>query len=161
MYAVSSIQPKDRALSGAIIPGQSEPGSNDNEEVVLCIPQSSSITGASSSDHLVSYPGHLSGRSLTPHPPCRGTVGVFYSPADWANVVWKTSQERWTMRTDGARETGKSVLAVRLDDHDSVLICLKNNSCVSHLIYSGHLGWCNGKQGRRITFSFSVSNGCP
>ena len=42
----SSIQPIDRALSGATIPGQSGPGSNVNEGV-LRIPQSSSITGTS------------------------------------------------------------------------------------------------------------------
>ena len=53
----SSIQPIDRALSGASIPGQSGPGSDDNEEV-LHIPQSSSITGTSPPDCLVSYPGH-------------------------------------------------------------------------------------------------------
>ena len=39
--------------SGANIPGQSEPGSDGNEEV-LHIPQSSSMT----EDCLVSYPGH-------------------------------------------------------------------------------------------------------
>ena len=36
----------DRALSGATIPDQSGPGSNDNEGV-LRIPQSPSITGTS------------------------------------------------------------------------------------------------------------------
>ena len=56
----SSIQPIDRALSGATIPGQSEPGSNGNEEV-FCIPQNSSITGTSLSDCFVSYPGHSLG----------------------------------------------------------------------------------------------------
>ena len=54
----SSISPIDRTLSGATTPGQSGPGSNSNEGV-LCIPQSSSITGVSLSDCLVSYPGHL------------------------------------------------------------------------------------------------------
>ena len=39
----SSIQPIDRALSGATIPDQSGPGSNGNEEV-LYIPQSPNIT---------------------------------------------------------------------------------------------------------------------
>ena len=41
-------------LSGATTPGQSEPGSNDNEGI-LRIPQSSSITGTSPSDCLASY----------------------------------------------------------------------------------------------------------
>ena len=47
----------DRVLSGASTPGQSGPGSNGTEEV-LHIPRSSSITGTSPSDCLVSYPGH-------------------------------------------------------------------------------------------------------
>ena len=71
----SSIEPIDRALSGATILGQSGPGSNGNEGV-LRILQSLSITGASPSDCLVSYPGHSFGEVL---PFCRGTVGVFYS----------------------------------------------------------------------------------
>ena len=50
----------DRALSGATTLGHSGPGSDDNEGV-LHIPQSSSITGTSPSDCLVSYPGHSSG----------------------------------------------------------------------------------------------------
>ena len=51
----SSFGSIDRSLSGAITPGQSGHGSDDNEEV-LHIPQS--ITGASLSDCLVSYLGH-------------------------------------------------------------------------------------------------------
>ena len=54
----SSIWPIDRTLSGAASPAQSGPGSDGNE-TVLYIPQSSSITGDSPSDCLVSYPGHL------------------------------------------------------------------------------------------------------
>ena len=50
----SSIWPLDRTLSGATSPSQSEPGSDGNEGV-LRIPQSSSITGNSLSDCLVSY----------------------------------------------------------------------------------------------------------
>ena len=57
-YPHSTIWPIDRTLSGATTPGQSGPRSNGNEEVVH-IPQSSSITGASPSDCLVSYLGHL------------------------------------------------------------------------------------------------------
>ena len=49
-------------------PGQSGHGSNGNKRV-LHIPQSSSITGASPSDCLVSYPGHSLG-SLTPMQRC-------------------------------------------------------------------------------------------
>ena len=50
----SSIWSIDRTPSSADTPGQSVPGSDDSEEV-LRIPQSSSITGASPSDCLVSY----------------------------------------------------------------------------------------------------------
>ena len=45
----SSIWPIDKTLSDATTPVESEPGSNDNEGV-LRIPQSPSITGASPSD---------------------------------------------------------------------------------------------------------------
>ena len=45
-------------LSGATTPGENRPGSDSNEGV-LRIPQSSSITGTSPSDCLVSYLGHL------------------------------------------------------------------------------------------------------
>ena len=53
----SSIWPIDRTLSSAITLGQSGPGSDDSEGL-FHIPQSSSITGTSPSDCLVSYPGH-------------------------------------------------------------------------------------------------------
>ena len=46
----------DRTISGAKTPCQSGPGSDGNGGV-LRIPQSPSITGASPSDCLVSYPG--------------------------------------------------------------------------------------------------------
>ena len=65
---VSSSSPIDRALSGATTPGQSAPGSDGNEWM-LHIPQSSTITGTSPSDCLVSYPGH-SGGGLTPLQRC-------------------------------------------------------------------------------------------
>ena len=59
------IWPINKTLSGATTPNQSEPGSNGNEGT-LHIPQSSSITRASLSDCLVSYPGHsLRGGSYT------------------------------------------------------------------------------------------------
>ena len=52
----SSIWPIDRTLPGANTLGQSRPGSNDNEGV-LRISQIS-MTGASPSDGLMSYPGN-------------------------------------------------------------------------------------------------------
>ena len=51
----SSIWPIDRNLSGATTLAKSGLGCDGNEEV-LYIPQSSSITGASPSDCLMSYP---------------------------------------------------------------------------------------------------------
>ena len=72
---ISSIKLIDRALSNATIPSRSGPGSNDNEGV-LCIPQSPSITGTALSDCLVSHLVHSLGGVL---PLCRDAVGVFYS----------------------------------------------------------------------------------
>ena len=69
---LSFIWPIDRTLSGATTPGQSGPGSDGNEGV-LRIPQSSSITEASPSDYLVSYPRQ----------------SVYWAvPADWAIVLF-------------------------------------------------------------------------
>ena len=74
----SSVWPIDRTLSGATTPGQSETGSDGNEGV-LHIPQSSSITGASS-DCLVSYPRH----SLKVFYPSAEMYSVYFTaPADW------------------------------------------------------------------------------
>ena len=75
----SSTWPIDRTLSGAITPGQSGPGSNANEGV-FCIPQSSSTTGASPSDCLVSYLGHSLGKSYL-----FAEMQLVYStaPANW------------------------------------------------------------------------------
>ena len=58
-------------------PGQRGPESNSNERV-LYTPQISR-TGASPSDSLVSYPGHLLGGEFLPF--CRDTVDVFFSPS--------------------------------------------------------------------------------
>ena len=61
----SSIWVIDRTLSGTTTPGQSGPGSDDNEEGLRILPNSS-ITGASPSDCLKSYTGHslAGGQSL-------------------------------------------------------------------------------------------------
>ena len=67
-------------LSGATTPGQSGPGSNGNKGV-LHIPQSSSSTGASPSDCLVSYPGHSLGES---YPSVEMQSVYSTAPADWA-----------------------------------------------------------------------------
>ena len=60
----SSIRPLDRALSDDTTPGLSGRGSDGNKEV-LHIPQSSSITGASLSDGLVSYIEHSLGEPFS------------------------------------------------------------------------------------------------
>ena len=77
--------------SGATNPSQSGPGSNGNEGV-LCIPQSSSITGASPSDRLALYWGHSLGWVL---PLCRGVFGVFYSPSRLSNLISKRIIFKW------------------------------------------------------------------
>ena len=65
-----------RTLSRATTPTLSRHESNGRG--VLCIPQSSSLTGASPSNCLMSYPGHLLGGVL---PLCRDAVSVFYFPS--------------------------------------------------------------------------------
>ena len=57
--------PIDRTLSGATTLGQSGPGSNGIEGV-LSVLQSSSITGASPSDYLISYARHLLREGVLP-----------------------------------------------------------------------------------------------
>ena len=84
----SSIWPIDRTLSDITTPGLSGPGSDGNEGVVH-IPQSSSITGTSPSDYLVSYPGHSLrwGVLLL----CRGQSVYSTAPPNWARfglVLW-------------------------------------------------------------------------
>ena len=60
----------------ATTPSQSWPVSNNNEEVLHIL--QNSRTGASPSDCLVLYPGHLLGVVLSL---CRDVVSVFYSPS--------------------------------------------------------------------------------
>ena len=68
--------------SGATILGQNRPG-NDGNKGVLWIPQSSSITEASPSDCLVSYPGH----SLAESYPYVEIQGVYTAaPVNWASL---------------------------------------------------------------------------
>ena len=65
----------------ATTPGQSGRGSDDDEGV-LYIPQSSSITGASPSDCLLSYPEHSFGES---YPSAEMQSVYSTAPADWAS----------------------------------------------------------------------------
>ena len=76
----SFIWPINRTLLSATTPDSSGPGSNGNKGV-LCIPQSSSITGPSRSDCLVSYLGHLLEESYFSAE--RQSV-YSTAPADWA-----------------------------------------------------------------------------
>ena len=77
----SSIWPMDRTLLDVTTPGQSGSG-NDGNEGVLCIPQSSSITEASLSDCLVSYPRHSLWVGSCPS--SEKQSAYFTAPADWA-----------------------------------------------------------------------------
>ena len=72
----SSFRLIDRTLSGATTLGQSGSGSD-----VLCIPQSLSITGASPSDCVVSYSGHL----LESYPSAEKQLVYSTAPANWAS----------------------------------------------------------------------------
>ena len=78
----SSIWPISR--TGDNSPGHCEPGSNDNEGILL-IPQRSSITGASPSDCLMSYLGH----SLWGGSNSSADMQSLYStaPSDWTSIV--------------------------------------------------------------------------
>ena len=73
---LSSIWSIDRTLSGPTTPSQNRPGRDDNERV-LCIPQISSITEASSSNSLMSF----TGSSLSYHYAEMQSV-YFAAPAD-------------------------------------------------------------------------------
>ena len=79
----SSICPIDRILSGATTPGQNGFRGVGNEEV-LCIPQSSSITGATTSDGFMSYPGHTFG--VGSYSSAEMQLVYFTTPTNWAVV---------------------------------------------------------------------------
>ena len=83
-----------KTLSGASTSVQSGPGSDGND-VVLRITQSSSITEASLSDCLMSYPRH-SFRELYPSLEMQSVYST--APADWAK------EEEWGVeKNDGLR----------------------------------------------------------
>ena len=86
---VSSIRLKDRILSGATIPGQSRHESNVREGI-FHIPPNSSITGASSLNGLVSYPGHSFGRGSYPSAEMQSVYCT--APADWVSFFLMLSQ---------------------------------------------------------------------
>ena len=85
----SSIWAINRTLSGATTPGQSRSGSDSNEWV-LCIPQSSSITGASPSGCLVSYIQDTccgSGLGLTPLQRCSQSILQPQPTGQWTELT--------------------------------------------------------------------------
>ena len=82
----SSSWPIDRTLSRATTPYQSGPG-NDVNERVLRFPQSSSITGATPLDCLMSYLGLSLGESY----PSAEIHSVYSTaPADWAGKTFNS-----------------------------------------------------------------------
>ena len=78
----SSLWPINRTLLDATTPGHCGSRSDSNKGV-LRIPQSSSITGASPSDCLISYPGHSLGEC---YPSAELQSMYFTVPADWPLV---------------------------------------------------------------------------
>ena len=91
----SSIWSIERTLSGATTPGKSGPGSDGNERV-LCIPQSSSTTGISSSDCLVSYPEHSLGEGK-PYPSAKVlSTHKLRLTCCWSMLVIGSVSARWT-----------------------------------------------------------------
>ena len=80
--------PIDRILSGATTPGQNEPGSDDNE-VLLCIPQNTSISGASKSDNIIRRVISYAGHSLRGSYPSAEMQSVYSTaPAKLAGGPW-------------------------------------------------------------------------
>ena len=117
----------DTTLSVATISGKSGPESNDNEGV-LCISQSSSITGTLPSDCLVSYPGHLlqesypsaemqSVYSTAPADETRTQQKLtFISSLQTLNAIQRTYPEYSLIGRDDKKESKESILLAHLDD---------------------------------------------
>ena len=99
MYTVCSIWPFVSTLSVASTPGQSDPGINGSEEV-LHITQIFRV-GASLSDSLIPYPGHLyvGGVSLF----CRDAIGIFFSPRRLRSVQTKERSNEKENKQAGKR----------------------------------------------------------
>ena len=111
----SSIWLIDRTLSDAITLSQSGHRGNGNKGE-LCISQSSSITEASPSHCLMSYPEHSLGKSYH-----SAEIQFVYSTgqADWAmDVVLRTGQEQWPIAMDGELQSRESVLSACFVDEE-------------------------------------------
>ena len=92
----SSIGPIDRTLSGATTHAKCGPG-NDCNEGVLHIPQSSSITGTSPSDCLVSFSGH-------------SLVGWGSYPSTEKKSFYSTDPVAWARKREKEKEWNKKKL---------------------------------------------------
>ena len=77
----------DRILSGGTTLGQSGPGINGNEGV-LCFPQSSTITGVSLSDLLMSWTRHSLEVGGGSYPSSEMQMVYSTAPADWSVQLW-------------------------------------------------------------------------
>ena len=114
----------DRTLSDATTPGQSGPESNVNEGV-LRISQSSSITGASPSYSLVSYPEHSLDRSYL-----SAELLYVYStvPADCATGhslggvegSYSTAEMQWVYSTTPDRCSGNILTVCKWMNRDQL-----------------------------------------
>ena len=107
----SSIWPADRTRSHATNTGYGRTGNDDNKGV-LRIPQSSSISGASQSDCLVSYLGHSLGKS---YPSAEMLLVYSTAPADGAKRWNGLSHNKWMQQTCTKRVHNLAQLA-REDD---------------------------------------------
>ena len=106
----SSIWPNDRTLSSATTMDQSGPECDGNDEV-FCIPQSSSITGATSSDCLGSYPWQSlrESYSSTEMQSVHSTASVNWvthgggglSPSAEMQSMYSTSPANWATHCEG------------------------------------------------------------
>ena len=112
------------------MPGQSEPESGDNEGV-LHIPQSSSITGVSPSNCLVSYPGHSLGES---YPSAEKQSMYSTAPTDWAMthaiLVGTTTLNQSRSGSNGKERVFCPPLCSRASPPDAVLCYSQNTDTI-------------------------------
>ena len=102
----------DRALSGATIPGQSGPGSNGNEGVLL-FPQSSSINVTSLSYCLVCLIQHT--RWGGGYPSAEVQSVYCTAQADWAIDYWSFDLSDFDVEPDFVIDFDSKVWIVRLE----------------------------------------------
>ena len=146
----SSIWTVDRIRSGASTQDQSGRGCDGNE-VVLRIPQSSSITGASPSDCFTSYPEYTLVEGLTLS---RDAVSIFYCPS---RLVWMIfAENEYTRYNINMKRPNHShhhhvVLVARisltLSRHFSLSFIASGRSSGQHPV-SSHSCWMYVRAGR-------------